>query len=80
MVAGEFGWDRDNTIGSTLQPNARCDSWVEFLRDARLGYQLDLARDNGIASRVYAEGQQLLERLPGEVLETGERDLLLFAA
>jgi len=59
-----FGWHRDNTIGSTPQLNTRCDSWVEFWRDARLGYQLELAKTNGISSQVLADGEELLGRLP----------------
>jgi len=63
-VRDEFGWHRDNTIGSTPQPNGRMKDWVEFLRDRRLGYQLQLAVRNGIASRVAERGAELLERLP----------------
>ncbi|NNF51577.1 MAG: phosphotransferase, partial [Gammaproteobacteria bacterium] len=37
--ASNFGWHRDNYIGSTPQPNARTDSWAEFLREHRLGFQ-----------------------------------------
>jgi protein-ribulosamine 3-kinase len=59
-----FGWHRDNTIGGTPQINTPCDSWVEFWRDTRLGYQLELAKTNGIAAQVITDGQRLLERLP----------------
>jgi len=60
----QFGWHRDNTIGSTPQGNTPCDSWIEFWRDARLGYQLELAQGNGISPQVVASGRRLLERLP----------------
>ncbi|MCZ6810227.1 MAG: fructosamine kinase family protein, partial [Proteobacteria bacterium] len=33
----EFGWHRDNTIGSTPQRNLWNDDWIEFLREDRLG-------------------------------------------
>jgi protein-ribulosamine 3-kinase len=46
-TAPAFGWHRDNTIGSTRQVNTRSDSWVEFFRERRLRYQLDLAARNG---------------------------------
>lgn len=59
-----FGWHRDNTIGATPQINTRADNWVDFLRDARLGFQLRLAADNGIGADVVASGCQLLTRLP----------------
>ena len=42
-----FGWERDNTIGSTPQHNNWMDDWAEFFRDQRLGFQLQLARKNG---------------------------------
>ncbi|NNF51275.1 MAG: fructosamine kinase family protein, partial [Gammaproteobacteria bacterium] len=45
--ASNFGWHRDNYIGSTPQPNARTDSWAEFLREHRLGFQFTLAKKNG---------------------------------
>lgn len=61
----EFGWQRDNTIGSTPQINTPTASWVDFLRDARLGYQLRLAADNGIAPRIVERGEELLDALPG---------------
>ena len=60
-----YGWHRDNTIGSTPQPNDYCDDWIEFLRDRRIGYQLDLAARNGYGNSLQTRGHQLLDRLPG---------------
>lgn len=59
-----FGWHRDNTIGSTPQPNGWSDDWVQFWRDRRLGFQLDLAARRGIGAAVRREGEALLDRLP----------------
>lgn len=42
-----FGWHRDNTIGTTRQPNPKSDDWIEFWRENRLGFQLQLAEKNG---------------------------------
>jgi fructosamine-3-kinase len=42
-----FGWDRDNTIGATLQKNPWMTSWTEFFTEARLGYQFRLAAQRG---------------------------------
>jgi fructosamine-3-kinase len=42
-----FGFDCDNTIGSTPQRNTYSDDWVEFWRLHRLGFQLGLAERNG---------------------------------
>jgi fructosamine-3-kinase len=57
-----FGWHRDNTIGSTPQPNSRNDSWVTFWRDQRLGFQLSLAARNGYRGNLQRHGERLLER------------------
>lgn len=43
----QFGWHRDNTIGSTPQHNTPADDWVEFWRAHRLGFQLRLAARHG---------------------------------
>ena len=47
VTAPTFGWRRDNTIGSTPQPNTPMADWVAFWRDQRLGFQLQLAANNG---------------------------------
>lgn len=59
-----FGWHRDNTIGSTHQPNAEQPDWVEFWRGRRLGFQLELARHNGFGGQLQARGELLLESCP----------------
>ena len=59
-----FGWHRDNTIGLTPQLNDWSDSWVEFLKEQRLGYQLRLAADNGFGGALQEQGARLLQRLP----------------
>ena len=47
-VAGaRFGWHRDNTIGSTPQPNAPADDWTTFWRERRLRPQIEVARAKG---------------------------------
>lgn len=58
-----FGWDRDNTIGSTPQINTPCDDWIAFWREHRLGYQFDLARENGWEGKLQQYAEQLLEGL-----------------
>lgn len=42
-----FGWDINNTIGSTPQINTWTADWVEFFTEHRLGYQFQLARRRG---------------------------------
>lgn len=56
----EFGWHRDNTIGSTPQINTPCADWLEFWRERRLGYQLRLAERNGWGGELQRLGAQLL--------------------
>ena len=60
--AGEnFGLDHDNYIGSTPQPNSPSETWVNFFREQRIGFQLQLAKKNGY-------GDQSLFRLGGELM------------
>jgi fructosamine-3-kinase len=59
-----FGWDRDNTIGSTRQPNGPEEDWQVFWGRNRLGFQLDLAARNGYGGRLRSEGERLLDALP----------------
>jgi len=58
-----FGWHRDNTIGSTPQSNRQNPSWVDFFREARLGFQIRLAAERGLSRQIIARGEQLMDRL-----------------
>ena len=60
-----FGWHRDNAIGATPQLNAYCDNWIEFWREQRLGFQLDLAARKGYVGALQQQGEQLRARLDG---------------
>ena len=62
-TADRYGWHRDNTIGLTPQYNPWSENWVEFFREHRLGFQLQLAANNGYGGRLREEGARLLERL-----------------
>ena len=42
-----FGFEVNNTIGSTPQINSWLDNWAEFFAEQRIGYQLKLAKRNG---------------------------------
>ncbi len=48
--SAKYGFSIDNHIGSTPQRNTWCDSWVEFNRVHRLGYQVELAAAKGTLS------------------------------
>jgi fructosamine-3-kinase len=56
-----FGWHRNNTIGSTPQVNTPGTDWVEFWREHRLGFQLELAIQNG--RNLMQKGERLMENL-----------------
>ncbi len=60
-----FGWQRDNTIGSTPQANPRSDNWIEFYREYRLRPQFDLAAQRGAAKKLLDGGECLLASLAG---------------
>lgn len=61
VTAPRFGWYRDNTIGSTPQRNTSEDSWVDFWREHRLGFQLQLVLENGQYSTLVAKLERVLE-------------------
>ncbi len=58
-----FGWHRDNTIGSTPQPNPASDDWIGFFREQRLEHQLGLAAGAGYRGRLQDDGLYVAERL-----------------
>lgn len=58
----EFGWHRDNTIGSTPQHNDPSEDWAAFFARHRLRFQLDLAKDNGWSGGLRDRGLLLEER------------------
>ncbi len=59
-----FGWQRNNTIGSTPQCNTPHADWVEFWRHCRLGPQLEFAHRDGAPRALIAAGERLYEALP----------------
>ncbi|WP_159656510.1 fructosamine kinase family protein [Vibrio atypicus] len=44
----EYGFDQDNYIGSTLQPNKWDRKWARFFSEQRIGWQLQLVREKGV--------------------------------
>lgn len=59
--ADRFGWHRNNTIGSTLQPNPWTQDWSTFFTEHRIGFQLQLAQRRGAH---FAQAEPLLKALP----------------
>ena len=60
VTHAQFGWERDNTIGSTPQINTPCAGWPAFWRDRRLGFQLALAAEQGYGGALQRNGERLL--------------------
>ncbi|PIA34158.1 hypothetical protein AQUCO_03800020v1 [Aquilegia coerulea] len=58
-----YGFDVNNTIGSTPQINTWTADWIEFYAEHRLGYQLKLAREQYNDSTIYEKGQRLMKNL-----------------
>jgi len=58
-----YGWHQDNTIGSTVQYNARHTDWSTFWQQERLLPQLSMAAQNGFKGRLQTKGQQLAEQV-----------------
>ncbi len=64
VTANQFGWHRNNTIGSTPQTNEPMDNWVEFWRERRLLPQFALAQRNGYAHSLDGIRDKLLSDFP----------------
>lgn len=55
----QFGWERDNTIGSTPQINSWTDNWADFFAEHRIGYQLKIAQNK---DKSFANYKQIIEK------------------
>ncbi len=62
-TAARHGWQRDNTLGATSQPNAWHGDWAEFFATRRLGHQLGLLERAGGHAALVADGRRLCERV-----------------
>ncbi len=56
-----FGWNINNTIGSTPQINSWISDWGSFWAENRIGYQLKLAKRRG---GNFPQAEQLIEIIP----------------
>lgn len=57
----QFGWEINNTIGSTPQINTWTENWAEFWANHRIGYQLKLAKKRG---GHFDNAEVLIEKIP----------------
>lgn len=63
-IAGQdFGWRRDNFIGSTPQSNRSHRHWPEFFASERLMPQLNLATQRGAPAALIDKGNRLADGL-----------------
>lgn len=60
----KFGFAQDNFIGTTPQPNEWKDSWIDFWREYRLGFQLRLAEESAYGGQLQSLGEKLMDALP----------------
>lgn len=60
----EYGWLRENTLALTPQLNTRSGDWLSFWREQRLGFQLELAAQNGFHGKIQELGRNVLDALP----------------
>lgn len=61
---GQFGYDIDNTIGTTPQINAWSEAWVAFFIEHRLEYQLNLAEKKYGDSEIRRKGEKFISFFP----------------
>ncbi|HBB34690.1 MAG TPA: hypothetical protein DDZ80_25555 [Cyanobacteria bacterium UBA8803] len=71
-----FGWNQNNTIGSTPQINTWTADWAKFFAEYRLGYQFQLARRRGgnfpLQDQLLALVPELLAHQPKPSLVHGD--------
>ncbi len=68
ITSSSFGWHRSNVIGSTTQINTQKNNWIDFWREERLGFQLELAQKKGCGRELLKQGERLKDCL-GEFFE-----------
>lgn len=64
-----YGWEQDNHIGRNPQLNGWQDSWPRFFATRRLLPQLQLARRNGMDSRLVEAGETAAGKIAGLFLD-----------
>ncbi len=77
-TSDRFGFDQNNWLGSSEQPNDRSSDWVEFWATSRLGFQLELADKNQLGGRELQQlGRRLIDRLDGLISSSAEPPSLI---
>lgn len=74
----QFGFDRLNYIGTTAQPNDWCNNWVDFYREQRLGWQLQVfAAKTSTDDELLVLGERLMRQLDDIIGQVQEPAVLL---
>ncbi|MFQ3614377.1 MAG: fructosamine kinase family protein [Cyanobacteriota bacterium] len=60
---GRYGWERNNTIGSTPQINPWEQDWLDFYREHRLLYQVKLACQQGYRGQWVTQVERVMAEL-----------------
>ena len=77
LAGDQFGFESNNFIGSTEQPNTWSDSWCEFFGSHRIGFQARLARDRDrIDSRLSRSIDSIVNRMGSLLVEPDQPSLL----
>ena len=77
LAGDRFGFESDNFIGSTEQPNTWSDSWCGFFASHRIGFQARLARDRAkIDSRLSRSIDTIVNRMGSLLVEPDHPSLL----
>jgi len=77
-VHEQFGFNRDNYLGTTQQPNSWMNDWLSFWREQRLGWQLNLfSRKTDNDDRLLKLGDRLMVKLEDLLSAVTEPPVLL---
>lgn len=63
VTHNKYGWENNNTIGSTPQYNQQHTQWPSFWKEQRLLYQLKLVHKKGYPDKDYEKGLKLADNL-----------------
>lgn len=55
-----YGFDEDNLLGTSPQPNAWDKKWASFFAEKRIGWQLQLAKEKGI---IFGDIDSIIQRV-----------------
>ncbi|MPW36520.1 fructosamine kinase family protein [Vibrio sp. B1Z05] len=70
----EYGFDHDNYIGATLQPNRWQKKWCVFFAEQRIGWQLQLLKEKGIE---FGDQEQIINCIKSELANHQPKPSLL---